>query len=102
MVKPAPPECRFGFDDDSEHSEARPLDSLEDRSENDPVEPPPLFTEGCDEEQEDTEFAATPSDSMEPERKAKKKKKQKNCFKRFWAWTKRTFGCCISVSDDEA
>ncbi|KAL7388791.1 hypothetical protein ABVT39_020739 [Epinephelus coioides] len=101
LVKPAPPDCHFGFDDDSEHSESCPLDSLEARSENDPVEPPPLLTEGCDEEQEDTEVAATPSDSTEPERKAKKKKK-KNCFKRFWAWTKRTFCCCISVSDEEA
>ncbi|KAL7388433.1 hypothetical protein ABVT39_013816 [Epinephelus coioides] len=96
LVKPAPPECRFGFDDDSKHSESCPLDSLEASSENDPVEPPPLLTEGCDEEQEDIEVSATPSDSTEPERKAKKKKK--NC----WAWTTRTFCCYVSVSDDEA
>ncbi|KAL7387797.1 hypothetical protein ABVT39_001443 [Epinephelus coioides] len=58
LMKPAPPECHFRFDDNSEHSEACPLDSLEARSENDSVEPPPLLTEGCDEEQKDTEVAA--------------------------------------------
>ncbi|KAL7390750.1 hypothetical protein ABVT39_027026 [Epinephelus coioides] len=94
MVMPAPPECRLWGIEGSGQSESCPLDFLENVSENPPVEPTPLSTEDVEQE-----LSATASDHTAP--KKKKEKRKRNCFKRFLAWTKRTFCCCISTNEDD-
>ncbi|XP_049447254.1 homeodomain-interacting protein kinase 2-like [Epinephelus fuscoguttatus] len=95
MVKSAPPECRLWGIEGSGQSESCPLDFLENVSENPPVEPTPLSTEDVEQE-----LAATASDHTAPKKK-KKEKRKRNCFKRFLAWTKRTFCCCIPANEDD-
>ncbi|KAL7378482.1 hypothetical protein ABVT39_014504 [Epinephelus coioides] len=94
MVKPAPPECRLWGIEGSGQSESCPLDCPESVSENLPAEPTPLSTEDVEQE-----LSATASDHTAPRKK--KEKRKRNCFKRFLAWTKRTFCCCIPANEDD-
>ncbi|KAL7378125.1 hypothetical protein ABVT39_008887 [Epinephelus coioides] len=94
MVKPAPPECRLWGIEGSGQSESCPLDCTESVSENLPAEPTPLSTEDVEQE-----LSATASDHTAPRKK--KEKRKRNCFKRFLAWTKRTFCCCIPANEDD-